>query len=826
MEPGPSKGPGFFLCPPSEPSRAALGNRPYPFTIRTVRYIVIHGHFYQPPRENPWTERVGREVSAAPFHNWNARIQRECYAPNRAARILDSEKKITSISNNYEWISFNFGPTLLDWMVRRDPATLESLVEADRLSRRRLGHGNAIAQAYNHSILPLLDRRDKRTQVRWGKTHFRRLYGREPEGMWLPETAADLETLDVLAEEKIRFTILAPWQLTGVKGDGERTWRGEIRAEDLGRAYRCATGSGREISLFFYDGGIAQQVAFGDLLGSGDAFSARLETAALERPDHAPLVTVATDGETYGHHHRFGEMALCYALQRVSERRNTEVTNYAAFLERFPPTMEARILEPGSWSCIHGVERWRADCGCRTGGDPSWNQAWRTPLFDALSLLREELAGVFEKEASKHLRDPWAARDDYIDVLLDPGPESKAAFMDRHGRPNTDSAGAWRFLEMERHALLMFTSCGWFFNDLAGIETLQVLRYAGRALELCGTAAPRDLEERFLAVLAGAVTNQLPTRAGDVLFRQVVRDSHVDPASVAAEGVLAKRLGLTEGEPAAAQAYCVDVVPARKGEVGRVEVVHKRTGDVDAFDYRVDMDETPHLAVVLDRTSTPPPWRRAPEDEAEQGTQRVIGPEELDPEAAEQLSHRFLKRLESGTVLQLKSLLKSREPVIRFLEARGIRPPRALGLLLEAVWLEELLEDIEAPPGSENGRVASWHERLARFETLSLARDDRKLSLALARRLERDTERLCREHGEGTARNLLEVLKVAESLEPRPDLWEAQNFFYQCAMGEGPGGLDIRTSASVPAALRREVASRLGFSPRLVNPGEKGDKNG
>ncbi len=774
-----------------------------------VHPVIIHGHFYQPPRESPWTERIGREPTAAPFHNWNARIQRECYGPNRAARILDGEKRITAIVNNYARISFNFGPTLLDWMVRNDPVTLEALAEADRESRRRLGHGNALAQGYNHAILPLLDRRDKVTQVRWGMAHFRAFFGREPEGMWLPETAADLESLDVLAEAGIGFTVLAPWQMTELRPGGrpDTPWRKPAGSPDLGRAYRCRTSERRSINLFFYDGDIARDVAFGKLLESGDAFAGRLAGSAAARPEGAPLLSIATDGETYGHHHRFGEMALAYALDRLASSDRVEILNYATYLERQPPAWEARVLEPGSWSCVHGVERWRSDCGCSTGGKPEWNQKWRTPLFEALGELRGALAGRFEEEGGRLLRDPWAARDDYIEVLLDPGPERRRRFLDSHARAG-DPRAVWRLLEMERHALLMFTSCGWFFNDLAGIETLQVLRYAGRALELYAGSGDDGVRERFLKILSGAHTNAEPVRSGADLFESVVLGSRVDPPQVAAQAVLAKRLGLGRGEVPDPPAYGVTVTPLSDRGEGTVEAVHRRTEERTEFYYRIELERTPRIAVALQRSSPRFPWEPASGEPGE----RVLGVEDLDPETAKLLTDRFLGRVERKTIFRLKSLLERRKPVLRFLEERRIRPPRALARMVEVVWMEDLLVEMNAPAGREGVDVASWGPRLARFEALGLSRNEARLSEALAGRLLEEAKRLCREHSEEAARALIQVLEVAETLSPAPDLWETQNFIYDCALGRNPAAGGKPGPAAVPASLRQETARLLGFA--------------
>ncbi|MCL6482072.1 MAG: DUF3536 domain-containing protein, partial [Firmicutes bacterium] len=373
------------------------------------RYICIHGHFYQPPRENPWLEAIEQQDSAYPYHDWNERITAECYAPNAASRILDSEGRIVRIVNNYARISFNFGPTLLAWMEQHAQETYRAVLEADRESRERFGgHGSALAQAYNHLIMPLANSRDKRTQIRWGIHDFVHRFGRRPEGMWLPETAVDLETLELMAEQGIRFTILEPGQARRVRPIGGRTWRDVAGGRiDPTTAYRLRLKSGHSICLFFYDGPIARAVAFEGLLARGENFANRLVSAFNDSRSWAQLVHIATDGETYGHHHLYGDMALAYALQYLEEHRLARLTNYGQYLELHPPTQEVEIFENTSWSCAHGVERWRSDCGCNTGGHPGWNQAWRAPLREALDWLRDTLAPRYEKHAGALLRDPW-----------------------------------------------------------------------------------------------------------------------------------------------------------------------------------------------------------------------------------------------------------------------------------------------------------------------------------------------------------------------------------------------------------------------------------
>ncbi|MBI5508055.1 MAG: DUF3536 domain-containing protein [Deltaproteobacteria bacterium] len=502
------------------------------------RYVCIHGHFYQPPRENPWLEHLEQQESAYPYHDWNERVTAECYAPNAAARILDQTGHITRINNNYARLSFNFGPTLLSWLAVKAPETYAAILAADRESQAHFdGHGSAIAQVYNHVIMPLANHRDKVTQVRWGVTDFTHRFGRAPEGMWLAETAVDLESLEIMAAHGIRFTILAPHQASHVRLIAGGAWQEVNEASlDSREPYLVVLPSGRTITVFFYDGATARAVAFEGLLQNGERFADRLLGCFDAGRAQAQLVHIATDGETYGHHHRFGEMALSYALHHVDRGRQARVTNYAAFLAKHPPRREARIRERTSWSCSHGVERWRADCGCRAGADAKWNQAWRKPLREALTWLQQELASVFEARARAVFVDPWRARDAYIDVILDRSPAAVTKLLTAEAKDGAtaDRTEALALLEMQRQALLMFTSCGWFFDDLAGIETLQLLSYAARALQLSTALTGTSLEADFVSRLAPAESNRPEQGNGQAIWERSIKPHVVRAEQVGA----------------------------------------------------------------------------------------------------------------------------------------------------------------------------------------------------------------------------------------------------------------------------------------------------
>ena len=502
-------------------------------------FVVVHGHFYQPPRENPWIEEIELEESAYPFPNWNARITRECYTPNTCARIRDGELRVLDIINNFQYINFNIGPTLISWLAANAPVTYERILAADRESVARLGFGNAIAQAYNHVILPLANARDRETEILWGLRDFAFRFQRPADAMWLPETAVNMAVLRDLVNHGMKYVILSPWQAQRIRPLKGGNWQdvsgGDI---DTTQPYRCfvepgkrGAASRRFIDIFFYNGQTAVELSFGDLLSD----SARLldHLGAKLTPDRSrpQLLNVATDGETFGHHKPYYEMGLAYALSHLCPERDWQVSNFRAFLEVQQPLQEVEISlgpqgEGTAWSCAHGVGRWERDCGCNTGGEPGWNQKWRAPLRQAFDFLNEKLAVIFTQEGSRFLKDPWAARNDYIEVILNRREESREAFFSRHAAKNLSPANqtqVLKLLEMERHVLLMYTSCGWFFSDLAGLETMQVLKYAARALQLGQQFSREDLEPPFLAILKEAKSNRKEMGSGRDLYLNQIR---------------------------------------------------------------------------------------------------------------------------------------------------------------------------------------------------------------------------------------------------------------------------------------------------------------
>jgi alpha-amylase/alpha-mannosidase (GH57 family) len=797
------------------------------------RFICVHGHFYQPPRESPWLEEVEVQDSARPYHDWNARVTAECYAPNAASRVLDAEQRILDIVNNYAQISFNAGPTLLAWVQRAAPEVYARILDADRDSlTRRGGHGNALAQVYNHMILPLATRRDKDTQVAWGIADFRHRFGRDPEGMWLPETAVDTETLEVLAAHRIAFTVLAPHQAARVRALRGDSWI-DVRPGriDPRRPYLCLLPSGAVITLFFYDAPIARAVAFEGLLNNGEAFARRLVAGFEDRPE-PQLVHIATDGESYGHHHRFGEMALAYALRMIEERGQARLTNYGEYLAGHTPDHQVEIAEPTSWSCVHGVERWRSNCGCHAG-HRGWTQEWRRPLREALDWLRDELARVFEREGGRYLRDPWAARNAYIDVILRREPEVAEAFFTACGRPGVDAgdrARAIRLLEMQRHALLMYTSCGWFFDDLSGIETVQVIKYAARAAQLAVEFGER-LEEEFVRRLSGAKSNLRQWGDGETVYRRLVRPSMVAlPRVVAHYGISS----LFESYAAEERIHSFivrrqdagrDTRPGHTLEVGRVTVSSPVTLEhadavyavlhVGVHDFRCGVRMNPPLA-----------W----DEQTKKELQDAFAREEYGA-AGRLLVDRF-----EGSVYGLPDVFpEERRKILALLTEERLGRVEGVyrELYAESRPLLTLMRDSDVPvppaflvPAQYTlTRDLTQELRRAAQEPLSerafeIARELSALGVAQAP----EVEPLLQERLEARADTLREnplgcgldgvhrLLDLSEALGVTPNLWRVQNSYYAAAQSHRDGIL--RRPEDSPSALSEfwRLGTRLSFN--------------
>jgi alpha-amylase/alpha-mannosidase (GH57 family) len=561
--------------------------------------LCFHGHFYQPPRENPWTDQVPREPSAAPFHDWNARIHSECYRANAFARINDGDGRIETIVDNYDRISFNFGPTLARWLGRHDPAVEGRLREADAAQRKRLGRGGAVAQAYAHPIVPLSSPRDARTQLVWGLHDFRRRFGHAAEGLWLPETAVSPATLETLIELGVRYTILAPEQIAAVRPVDTEEWSAVDRDSlDTGRGYlwRHRDGSGRTIALGIFDGPLSRAVAFGETANRAESLLDSVQASADRSKASEPrLVLCASDGELWGHHKKFADLTLAFATRVEAPRRGIDVTNLGAYLARHPPTWEVELaegpdLEGTAWSCAHGLGRWKRDCGCNMGGGPGWNQAWRGPLRRALDIVRDAAAAFYEDAAGRFFPDPWRARDAYGDAV-DDSPAARDRVLAPLAGPRWKSGGettrlaARRLLELQRATLLMYASCGWFFDDVAGLEASLVIRMSAHALDLIAEAGGKPPTRQVLDALAEAKSNRPEAGTGADVFRRALGDrvtvAHAVAGAALCEAVSAERVNV---------GWEVALSPRRNGDGARAtggsaRAVHLRTGAVETIAY-------------------------------------------------------------------------------------------------------------------------------------------------------------------------------------------------------------------------------------------------
>ncbi len=766
--------------------------------------ICIHGHFYQPPRENPWLEAIEFQAEVSPYHDWNERITAECYAPNAIARILDKEGKIARLVNNYTKISFNFGPTLLSWLERQAPEVYGAVVEADCESQRLFaGHGSALAQAYNHMIMPLAHSRDKRTQVIWGIRDFESRFGRKPEGMWLPETAVDLETLDILAEHGILFTILAPRQARQVRTLGENQWRdvsgGRI---DPTMPYSCRLPSGRQIALFFYDGRIAHDVAFGALLNSGEIFATRLIGAIADRKgDSNHIVHIATDGETYGHHRHFGDMALAYAIHAIESGNQAHLTNYGKYLEENPPSHEVEILENTSWGCIHGIERWRSDCGCNTGAHPGWRQAWRAPLREALDWLRDTVAPAYEQRTRSLLKDPWAARDAYIRIILDRAPEGRDGFFLEHAVKtlnDQEKTAALKLMELQRQAMLMYTSCGWFFDDLSGIETIQVMQYAGRVMQLAQEVFGDGIEAPFLAILEKARSNILAHGDGRHIYEHFVKPAMVDLQDVAVHYAINS---LFEAYPERTAIYCytADQKDFQVSEAGKARLatgratisseITRESGDlcfgalhwgdqtincgVKAYQgekaYHVMMRDISHSFDKKNLTKT---IRML---EKHFGSS-LYSLKSLFHDEQRKILDLLMAPAVEQTEKEYRQLYEHHASMMRLLKELKIPAPKAISAAAEVtinVGLRRALA--EKKFGSE--QIKTW---LQEAEKTGIRLDADALEFAFRKRIERMLEGLRNKPSDLLLVKRIEAaLELSGSLPFQVNLWKAQNIFYE-----------------------------------------------
>jgi len=768
------------------------------------KFICVHGHFYQPPRENPWLETVELQDSAYPYHDWDERICFQCYAPNARARLLDGDGRIDKIVSNYSRMSFNFGPTLLSWMKEKQPDIHQAIVEADKKSRERFsGHGSAIAQAYNHIILPLANTRDKHTQVIWGILDFESRFGRKPEGMWLPETAADNETLDVLAQHGIKFTILSPYQASRVRPlDGNGDWQDVNGAKvNPKEPYLVKLPEGRSIVVFFYDAPVSQAVAFEKLLTNGESFAGRLLGAFDPNLEGAQLVHIGTDGESYGHHFQYGDMALAFALHKIETSDDSKLTVYAEYLEKHPPTHEAEIHQGSAWSCSHGVGRWKEDCGCCSGGHEGWTQKWRAPLRQAMDWLRDQLTPLYEAKGKEFLKDPWSARDDYISIILDRSPETINEFFQKHGARELSEAEkiiAMRLLEMQRHAMLMYTSCGWFFDEISGIETTQVIQYAARALQLAAELGGENLEPHFVEILEQAKSNIPENQNGRVVYERFVKPAIMTRETVAAHYAISS---LFESYPAEAKIYAYTVTQedrqlwtagAARLAVGRIKVTFDITRNSDIITYGVLYMGEHHLNCGVRHFESQEKYD-ALANEARAAFERADFPEAirvLDRHFGE--SHYSLKNLfrdEQNKVLNqilgatrddiyntYKSLTDRYSPLAQFLNNIHAPPLNALAPAAEFVINAELRKQFE------NGSVDAERIRslitVANNANATLEKDS--LAFVVKRHLDHLSDEL---YKSPENMDILQRLSNSAALLPilpiSVNLWKPQNTYDQ-----------------------------------------------
>ncbi len=767
------------------------------------RWICVHGHFYQPPRENPWLDSIEPQPSAAPYPDWNQRITAECYRPNASARIVDGKAQILGIVDNYARMSFNVGPTLLTWLEREAPDVHTAVIRADADSRARFdGHGAAMAQAYNHVIMPLATRRDQVTQVRWGIRDFVHRFGRTPLGMWLPECAVSTESLEVLAAEGIAFTVLAPYQAARVRAPGA-AWH-DVTAAEPGRVYRCPLPSGKSIDLFFYDGELSRAVAFDKLLADGAQLASRL-VAAGGGKSGPTLSHIATDGETYGHHHRYGDMALAWALTSIErgDHAGARLTVYEEFRARFPATWEVEIRDETAWSCAHGIDRWRDDCGCNSGGPTAGKQHWRRPLRDALDWLRDCAADVLESGSAGLFADPWAARDDYVEVLLDRSRTD--AFLARHaGRNLTGDARvrALELMELARHAMLMYTSCGWFFDDLSGIETVQILQYAARVCELCerlggagGRGVNGSIESHFVDRLAGARSNLAAAGDGRQVWRELVITARVDLPKVVAHWATVQVLH--DDEAAAEDVYCYRVAPhdvlrRRTGKsrllAGVARVTSTVTGETSELAFAVLHAGEHHLVGGVRAWSDATAWSTFVDELAETflGADLLATQRTLDRgfggatfslgslfarERTEVLDHILATELRDADAVY-RGLYDEHAPLMRFLVLHDLPVPGPFATAARQVLRRRILSALEKPvPSFDEVRAT-----IAEATQVKVDLDRPVIAYAAGLALHRMIDHLAAAPEDpAPVERLARMAEIAAAMKSPVDLWDAQN---------------------------------------------------
>lgn len=776
-------------------------------------FVCIHGHFYQPPRENSWLQTVETQDSAAPYHDWNERICAESYATNGAARIVNNRNQIIGIVNNYARINFNFGPTLLSWLKENAPRTYEMILDGERRSRKTFkGHSSALAQVYNHVIMPLANRRDRMTQIRWGIADYQSHYGTMPEGMWLAETAADNESLELMAQHGIKFTVLAPHQCKQIRSlKKSDEWTNTPNASvDTTRPYLLRFESGASIAIFFYNGPISRAIAFEGLLNSGELLAARLKSGFADSSE-PQLVHVATDGESYGHHHKHGEMALAYALKLLEDDKSVRLTNYGAYLAQFPPEYECQIEENTSWSCAHGVERWRSNCGCN-GGHPGWNQEWRTPLRQALDELRDAVIPLTEQDGARLFRDVWQARDAYIDVILDRSPEAMDKFLHTYQRQRlgpSERVRALELMEMQRHMQLMYTSCAWFFDDISGIETVQIIAYAGRVLQLASRLfgiQGAGLEQAFLQRLAEAKSNDPASGDGARIYKEKVANLRLGLEQVTAHYAISSMFSSFADET---DVFCYhvrrisyDIFSSGRGRValGRACVTNTLTEREQSFSFAVLHFGDQNITAAVKRYADDD--ARDFEEFKKQVSEFVLRAD--FPEVIRQLDRyyghvdysltslftdeqrRIIKIILNSTLWNIENsmttIYEDHASLLHYLSQAGLPKPPALVLAAGFAVNAALRRSLEADP-IDPGQLRS---------VLALAKSDQvqletaTLSYIADQRMKRAMVEL--QMSQGSLEMLDRALTLARTFAELPfdlNLWQAQNIWYEILRHSG-----------------------------------------
>jgi alpha-amylase/alpha-mannosidase (GH57 family) len=808
------------------------------------KYICIHGHFYQPPRENPWLEEIEIQDTARPYHDWNDRITVECYGPNTASRLLDEHERIIDIVNNYEKINFNFGPTLLSWLHDHRPDVYSSIIKADKKSFENFsGHGNAIAQCYNHIIMPLANDRDKHTQIEWGIKDFQLHFKRKPEGMWLPETAVDTKSLEMLAEFGIKYTILSPVQCEKTRKIGEKEWLDASDEKvDTTMPYVCNLPSGKSITLFFYHGPTSQEIAFKGLLRNGKNLAETL-ASILDNNNNdknnipARLAHVATDGETYGHHHRHGDMALAYAIHHIEKHNLARMTNYGQYLEKFPPTQEAKIFENSSWSCSHGVERWKSDCGCCSGANPNWHQKWRKPLRESLDWLSEKLTDASEKKLAKYTEDTFKARKNYIDVINDRSEENVNLFIKNNLEKATpvdpeQKIEILKALEIQRHQMLMYTSCGWFFDDIAGLETVQIIEYAARAIQLYNELTGNDLQNDFAKKLAAATGNTAKYKNGQIVYELLVKPSQLDYLRVGAHYAISSLfLNGHNHEPFPIYCYTVNLLDSKRAQIGRHEIFLgklqisseiTRSTDSVTFAaihlgdhnliaginrYRKDRNNYKQSAKQILEAFKKSDIAQAIHLIEQQFAGNIYSLWHLFKDEQRRVINQLLQETTDNVETSIRQIFENYYHIMQGIRQMNTTLPGVLAGTLEIMFNTDLIRAVR----QENINLKNCAELLAQASDFSIELNKNKLSFTISKRTDKLLDKLHTKPNDiTTLKNAAKLLAIFDQHDLNYDFWKAQNLYFIIGQRDYPSFIQKAENGDKSAKRWVKLFDELG----------------